>query len=57
VAGSLASLEDGPSVRVLVRLKADAPRKLLEVLVEHATLWSPVANTLHDPMRLDVILA
>lgn len=45
------------SVRVLVRLEADAPRKLLERLVEHATLWSPVANTLHNPVHLDVTLA
>ena len=45
------------TVRVLVRLEADAPRQLLEALVEHATLWSPVANTLHNPVHLDVVLA
>lgn len=45
------------SVRVLVRLEADAPRNLLEGLVEHATRWSPVANTLHNPVHLDVTLA
>ena len=45
------------AVRILVRLEADAPRELLEGLVEHATLWSPVANTLHDPVHLDVTLA
>ena len=45
------------SIRVSVRLDADAPRKTLEALVEHATLWSPVANTLHNPVHLDVTLA
>lgn len=45
------------TVRVLVRLEAEAPRHLLEALIEHATLWSPVANTLHNPVHLDVILA
>jgi len=24
--------------------------------VRHATLWSPVANTLHNPVHLDVTL-
>ena len=45
------------SIRVLVRIDADVPRKLLEALVAHATLWSPVANTLHNPVHLDVSLA
>lgn len=45
------------SIRVLVRLDADTPRKILEALVKHATLWSPVANTLHNPVHLDVTLA
>ena len=44
-------------IRVLVRLDADAPRAALEALVRHATLWSPVANTLHKPAHLDVTLA
>ena len=45
------------AVRVLVHIDADAPRSLLEALVSHATLWSPVANTLHNPVHLDVVLA
>ena len=45
------------AIRVVVRLDADAPRQTLEALVEHATLWSPVANTLYDPVHLDVTLA
>ena len=44
------------TVRVLVRLDADAPREVLAALVRHATLWSPVANTLHNPVHLDVTL-
>ncbi len=45
------------TVRALVRIEAEAPRRILEALVEHATLWSPVANTLHNPVHLDVTLA
>lgn len=44
------------TVRVSVRLDADAPREVLAALVRHATLWSPVANTLHNPVHLDVTL-
>ncbi|MDQ2801398.1 MAG: OsmC family protein [Pseudomonadota bacterium] len=44
------------TVRVSVRLDADAPRETLEALIKHATLWSPVANTLHNPVHLDVML-
>ena len=44
------------TVRVSVRLEADAPRAALVALVKHATLWSPVANTLHNPVHLDVTL-
>jgi uncharacterized OsmC-like protein len=45
------------TIRVLVKLEAVAPRAMLEELVRHATLWSPVANTLHNPVHLDVTLA
>jgi uncharacterized OsmC-like protein len=45
------------TIRVLVRLEADVPRKSLEALIHHALLWSPVANTLHNPVHLDVTLA
>lgn len=45
------------SIQVLVHLDAEAPREVLEALVRHSTLWSPVANTLHDPVHLDVTLA
>jgi uncharacterized OsmC-like protein len=44
------------TIRVSVHIEADAPRASLEALVRHATLWSPVANTLHNPVHLDVTL-
>lgn len=44
------------TVRVSVRLDADAPREVLAALVRHAMLWSPVANTLHNPVHLDITL-
>lgn len=43
-------------ISISVKLIADAPRKALEALVRHATLWSPVANTIHNPVHLDVSL-
>jgi uncharacterized OsmC-like protein len=45
------------TVRVLVRLEANISRDTLDALIKHATLWSPVANTLHNPVHLDVTLA
>ena len=45
------------TIRVAVHVTANVPRGILEALVRHATLWSPVANTLHNPVHLDVTLA
>ena len=45
------------SIRVAVHIQADASLEALQALVAHALLWSPVANTLHDPVHLDVALA
>ena len=45
------------TIRVLVHLEADVPRKSLDALIHHALLWSPIANTLHNPVHLDVTLA
>lgn len=44
------------TIHVSVRLTADAPRPVLDALVKHVVLWSPVANTLHNPVHLDVTL-
>lgn len=45
------------AVRVQVQMQADAPYDALLALIRHATLWSPVANTIHNPVHLDVTLA
>ena len=44
------------AIRVSVRIDADALPRILDALVKHAVLWSPVANTLHNPVHLDVTL-
>jgi uncharacterized OsmC-like protein len=44
------------AIRVVVHIRADASAEALGALVAHAVLWSPVANTLHDPVHLDVAL-
>ena len=44
------------AVRVRVHMQADAPHDTLLALVKHAPLWSPVANTIHNPVHLDVTL-
>lgn len=45
------------TISVRVRIESDAPRQTLKALVDRATLWSPVANTLHNPVHLDIALA
>jgi len=50
------ALIDFKTIRVAVQLQADASDEILEALIRHATLWSPVANTLHNPVHLDVTL-
>ncbi len=44
-------------VRVKVDLEGDASREELENLVAHSNAWSPVANTLRNPVNLEVALA
>ncbi len=45
------------AIRVTVHLEANAPRDVLSAVVVRATLVSAVANTLHNPVHLDVALA
>ena len=56
-----AGQEPGPvgfeAIRVTVRMEAEAAPEALRALVAHAVLWSPVANTLHGPVHLDVAMA
>ena len=57
-AGNLAPHAIGfESIQVVVHIDAEVPRDSRAALVRHATLWSPVANTLHNPVHLDVTLA
>ncbi len=44
------------SIRVAVHMDADSSPEALRALIAHALLWSPIANTLHDPVHLDVTL-
>ena len=44
------------AIRVSVHMQADASSEALRALIAHAVLWSPVANTIHDPVHLDVVL-
>ena len=44
------------SISVEVRIGADVPQEVLQSLVDYAVLWSPLANTMHDPVELDVAL-
>jgi uncharacterized OsmC-like protein len=44
-------------VRVKVHLEGDATQAQLKDLVAHSNYWSPVANTLRNPVNLTVDLA
>ena len=44
------------TITLRVRIEADVSNEILEALVEHAAMWSPVANTLHNPVHLDVVV-
>jgi uncharacterized OsmC-like protein len=44
-------------ISIRVHINADVPRVVLKALIDHVALWSPVANTLHNPVHLDVVLA
>ena len=41
-------------IAIEFHIEADVPREVLTSLVHYALLWAPVANTLHDPVHLDV---
>jgi len=56
MAGANAKLVGFGAIRVMVHLDADAPAEALRALIAHAVLWSPIANTIHNPVHLDVAL-
>lgn len=43
-------------VRVQVLLEADAPREVLDEIVQHANFFSPVANSYRNPVKMSVAL-
>ncbi len=45
------------NVRVTAHIEADAPRTVVEALVAHAVLWSPVSNTLYNPVHIEATVA
>lgn len=44
------------TIAVRVRIEADVSNEILDALVEHTVMWSPVANTLHNPVHMDVVV-
>lgn len=45
------------AVRVKVLVEGDAPREVLEEIVQHANFYSPVANTIRNPIPLEISMA
>lgn len=45
------------AIGVTAHIEADAPRRVLQKLVDHVLLWSPVANSLHNPVTLTATIA
>lgn len=45
------------AVRVKAKVEGGTSRAELDALVAHANVWSPVANTLRNPVRVSVELA
>ena len=45
------------AIRVKVLIEGDAPRDVLDDIVRHANFYSPVANSLRNPIAFDISLA
>jgi uncharacterized OsmC-like protein len=45
------------AIRVKVLVEGDAPREVLDDIVRHANFYSPVANTLRNPIPFEISLA
>jgi len=45
------------AVRVKVLVEGDAPREVLEEIVQHANYYSPVANTIRNPVPFTLSMA
>ena len=44
-------------IRVKVEIEGDASREELDAIVQHANAFSPVANTMRNPVKFDLSLA
>ena len=45
------------AIRVKVQIEGDAPREVLDEIVQHANFYSPVANSMRNPIPFDISLA
>lgn len=45
------------AIRVKVLIEGDAPREVLDEIVQHANVYSPVANSMRNPIAFDIGLA
>ena len=45
------------AIRVKVEIEGDAPRDVLDEIVRHANMYSPVANSLRNPIAFQIALA
>ena len=45
------------AIRVKVEIEGDAPREVLDEIVQHANMYSPVANSMRNPIAFQIALA
>ena len=45
------------AIRVKVLVEGDATREVLDEIVQHASVYSPVANSMRNPIAFDIALA
>ena len=44
-------------IDIEARIQSDAPPSVLQALMDHVLLWSPVANSMHNPINLTATVA
>ena len=45
------------AIRVKVLVEGDAPREVLDEIVQHANFYSPVANSMRNPIPFEISMA
>ena len=60
--GAGGALKESPemgfqAIRVKVAIEGDAPREVLDEIVQHANFYSPVANSMRNPIAFQISLA